>query len=169
MSQDSGQQTPVPLEDALAVAEKLQPAFNKLTVLFQRLSEESALTTSQVSIMNQLREHGPSRISTIAAAELIRMPTASNALYQLEQRGLVQRTRDTKDRRGVLVALTEEGEKELHAVSHERARALAEIMRWLGPEGLEAATQVEHIINKLAEIYEPESGSGFGSLPRHRR
>ena len=36
MSQDSGQQTPVPLEDALAVAEKLQPAFNKLTVLFQR-------------------------------------------------------------------------------------------------------------------------------------
>ena len=50
MSQDSGQQTPVPLEDALAVAEKLQPAFNKLTVLFQRLSEESALTLSLIHI-----------------------------------------------------------------------------------------------------------------------
>lgn len=160
-------QPPVDFDEVMEVAEKLQPAFNKLTVLFQRLSEGSSLTTSQVSIMNRLREHGPSRISAIAAAEHIRMPTTSNALYQLERRGFVHRTRDSADRRGVLVALTDEGQKELETVSRERSCALAEILRWLGPDGLKTAAGVEPVINQLAEIYQPSEGFG-APPPKHQ-
>lgn len=147
--------SPSSFADALAVAADLQPALNKLWVIFQRTTEDSRLTTSQVSIMNQLRQRGPSRVSTIAQAELIRMPTASNALYQLEARGLVERHRDKADRRGVLVALTTAGEEELAEVSTRRAEALAEILRWLDAEGLESASQMSALIQKLAEIYKP--------------
>lgn len=142
-------QSPSTYEDAVEVARSIQPALNKLILIFQRTAEGSSLTTSQVSIMNQLRMRGPSRVSTIAQAELIRMPTASNALYQLE------RHRDEEDRRGVLVALTQLGESELAIVSQQRASALAEIMRWLEPEDLDTANEVATVISKLADVYRP--------------
>lgn len=148
-------QSPSTYEDAVEVARSIQPALNKLILIFQRTAEGSSLTTSQVSIMNQLRMRGPSRVSTIAQAELIRMPTASNALYQLERRGLVERHRDEEDRRGVLVALTQLGESELAIVSQQRASALAEIMRWLDPKDLDTAHEVATVISKLADVYRP--------------
>ena len=155
MSELSHEQSPSSLEEALAVATDLQPALNKLVVVFLRTAEGSSLTTSQVSIMNQLKSRGPSRVSTIAQAELIRMPTASNALYQLERRGLVERMRDETDRRGVLVALTEEGVAELERVAGERAAALAEILRWFSAEELEQTKEISVMVNRLAAKYRP--------------
>lgn len=147
--------TPSSFEDALAVAAELQPAMNKLMVIFQRTTEGSSLTTSQISIMNQLRRRGPSRVSVLAKAELIRMPTASNALYQLESRGLVERMRDESDRRGVLVALTDKGLHELEVVSQQRSEALADILRWLDPDQLSKARDLSTLINELANAYDP--------------
>ena len=146
---------PTNFEDALAVARTIQPSLNKLMLLFQRTTEGSSLTTSQVSIMNQLRMRGPSRVSTIAQAELIRMPTASNALYQLERHGFVERRRDEQDRRGVLVALTDLGESELEVVSKQRAEALAEILQWLDPNEMDEARDLTRIISRLADVYRP--------------
>ena len=151
--------SPSTLEDALDVAAQIQPALNKLVVIFQRTTEGGSLTTSQVSIMNQLKARGAARVSQVAAAELIRMPTASNALYQLEQRGFIERTRDEKDRRGVMVQLTKKGLAELDEVSQERAQALAEILRWLDADDLQTACEVSDLINKLAEIYRPTQDS----------
>lgn len=151
--------SPSTLEDALDVAAQIQPALNKLVVIFQRTTEGGSLTTSQVSIMNQLKARGAARVSQVAAAELIRMPTASNALYQLEQRGFIERTRDEKDRRGVMVQLTKKGLAELEQVSQERAQALAEILRWLDDDGLQTAREISDLINKLAEIYRPTQDS----------
>nr|WP_249027886.1 MarR family transcriptional regulator [Corynebacterium camporealensis] len=105
--------------------------------------------------MNQLRMRGPSRVSTIAQAELIRMPTASNALYQLERHGFVERRRDEQDRRGVLVALTDLGESELEVVSKQRAEALAEILQWLDPNEMDEARDLTRIISRLADVYRP--------------
>ena len=156
---DPPPQSPSSYDAAVEVARDIQPALNKLILIFQRTAEGSSLTTSQVSIMNQLRLRGPSRVSTIAQAELIRMPTASNALYQLERRGFVERHRDEEDRRGVLVALTQLGESELSIVSGQRAAALAEIMRWLEPEDLATAREMGAVISKLADVYRPTMDS----------
>src|SRR5699024_3861768 len=122
-------------------------------------TEGGSLTTSQVSIMNQLKARGAARVSQVAAAELIRMPTASNALYQLEQRNLIERSRDQQDRRGVMVQLTKKAAADLQRVSSERAEALAGILRWLDAEGPQTAREVSDFINKLAEIYRPTQDS----------
>ena len=79
---EANKNSPSSLEEALEVATTIQPALNKLIVIFQRTTEGGSLTTSQVSIMNQLKARGAARVSQVAPAELIRMPTASNALYQ---------------------------------------------------------------------------------------
>lgn len=156
---EANKNSPSSLEDALEVATDIQPALNKLVVIFQRTTEGGSLTTSQVSIMNQLKARGAARVSQVAAAELIRMPTASNALYQLEQRNLIERSRDEKDRRGVMVQLTKKGEAELQRVNSERAEALAEILRWLDADDLQTAREVSDLIHQLAEIYRPTQDS----------
>ncbi len=139
----------------MRIASKIQPSLNKLMVIFQRTTEGSTLTSSQVSIMNRLKEEGACRISHVANMELIRMPTASNALLQLEKRNLVSRIRDQDDRRGVKVTLTKEGEKELAKVAKQRSEALARIIQWLDAEHIETAEKLAELINELAHIYRP--------------
>ncbi len=125
----------------------------KLYVMYFRIAEQSALTGPQLSIMARLKDGGPARISQIAREEGIRMPTASNALHQLEQRELVERIRDEHDRRGVRVQITSLGESELERVGEERTRYLAEMLSTLSEEDLARVSDVTGIINKLADMY----------------
>lgn len=137
------------------LAGRVRAALTKLYVMYFRVSEQSDLTGPQLSIMARLRDNGPSRISQIAREEGIRMPTASNALHQLEERGLVERVRDEHDRRGVLVTLTPLGESELDRVGEERTKYLADMFATLSEDDLRRAGELADIINKLAENYGP--------------
>lgn len=135
------------------IAARIRPAMTKLYVMYFRIAEQSALTGPQLSIMARLKSNGPSRISQIAREEGIRMPTASNALHQLEQRELVERIRDEQDRRGVRVQLTRLGESELERVGEERTKYLAEMLGTLSEEDLAQLSEMTDIINKLADNY----------------
>ncbi|MBI8999867.1 MarR family transcriptional regulator [Corynebacterium sp. CCM 9185] len=138
------------------IAAQIRPAMTKLYVTYFRMAEQSDLTGPQLTILTRLAEHGASRISEVARQEGIRMPTASNALHQLEHRGMVERIRDTSDRRGVRVQLTELGRTELKRVGDERTTYLAEMLSSLSPEKLEIAEQVVPVITELAERYSAE-------------
>lgn len=135
------------------LAARVRPALTKLYVLYFRRSANSDLSGPQLTILSRLAENGPSRISRIAELEDIRMPTASNALHQLEQMGLVERIRDTKDRRGVQVQLTDRGAEELERVNGERDEQMAEVLRMLPPEKLGRAQELVDIITELSEVY----------------
>jgi len=142
--------TPSTPED---IAARIRPAMTKLYVMYFRIAEQSDLTGPQLSIMARLRDNGPARISQIAREEGIRMPTASNALHQLEQRELVERIRDEHDRRGVRVQLTGLGESELERVGEERTKYLAEMLGTLSEDDLARVGELTDIINKLADNY----------------
>lgn len=135
------------------IAARIRPALTKLYVMYFRIAEQSDLTGPQLSIMARLADNGPSRISQIAREEGIRMPTASNALHQLEQRELVERIRDQQDRRGVQVRLTDLGRSELQRVGEERTKYLAEMIGTLDEDDLPRASELADIINKLADNY----------------
>ena len=136
-----------------SVAAQIRPALTQLYVMYFRMAEQSDLTGPQLTIMTRLNNLGAARISEIARLEGIRMPTASNALHQLEQRGMVERIRDTEDRRGVRVTLTPLGKKELERVGAERTKHLADMLSSLPPEHLEIAADIALIIEQLAESY----------------
>lgn len=145
------------------LAARVRPALTKLYVLYFRRSANSDLSGPQLTILSRLAEHGPARISRIAQLEDIRMPTASNALHQLEQQGLVERIRDTKDRRGVQVQLTDHGAAELERVNRERDAHMAELLKMLPEDKLDKTSELVDIITELAEVYgnwkEPASSS----------
>lgn len=153
----------MPNLNAEELAVRVRPALTKLYVLYFRRSVNSDLSGPQLTILSRLEENGPSRISRIAELEDIRMPTASNALHQLEQLNLVERIRDTKDRRGVQVQLTDHGREELERVNNERNAEMARLLEMLTPEQLERTEDLVNIITELAEVYgswkETDSGS----------
>lgn len=144
------------------IARRIRPAMTKLYVMYFRIAEQSDLTGPQLSIMSRLQENGPSRISQVAREEGIRMPTASNALHQLEQRELVHRVRDESDRRGVRVELTDLGTTELHRVGEERERYLADMIATLSEEDAQELDKLADIILKLADSYGVDSISKDG-------
>lgn len=131
----------------------------RLYVTYFRVADHSDLTGPQLSIMTRLRDQGAMRISQIAREEGIRMPTASNALHQLERRELVSRVRDDKDRRGVRVQLTDLGARELARVGTERENYLADMLASLTPEDLQKAADFADVINRLADSYGAEDFS----------
>lgn len=135
------------------LAQLIRPALTKLYVLYFRVAEQSDLTGPQMTIMTRLHDEGPARISRIAQAEGIRMPTASNALHQLEQRGMIERIRDESDRRGVKVQLTDLGISELSRVGKERTEYLTQMLQTLPDELLEDAAKLPTVINALADSY----------------
>lgn len=135
------------------IAAEIRPSMTKLYVTYFRMANQSELTGPQLTIMTRLAENGASRISDVAREEGIRMPTASNALHQLEERGMIERLRDISDRRGVRVQLTNKGKAELARVGEERTQHLARMLQTLDDEDLEIAEKMIPVIQKLAREY----------------
>lgn len=144
------------------IAKKIRPAMTKLYVMYFRIAEQSDLTGPQLSIMSRLRENGALRISQIANEEGIRMPTASNALHQLERRQLVERIRDEHDRRGVRVELTTLGVSELRRVGEERENYFADMLSTLSEEDQRKCEDFADVVNRLAESYGVPGNSTSG-------
>jgi DNA-binding MarR family transcriptional regulator len=67
------------------------------------------LTLAQLSILMTLKEHGPMRMTTLAAYERVRVPTTSVAVNRLEKLLLVVRSSDPADMRAVIVGITPHG------------------------------------------------------------
>nr|WP_026162400.1 MarR family transcriptional regulator [Corynebacterium ulceribovis] len=139
------------IEDLLA--NEIRPMLTRLELLYTRVSQESSISRAQLSIMSTLADVGPCRISQIAQTESIRMPTASNAIHQLEKLGMVTRVRDVEDRRGVQVKLTDKGHEELNRVGAERNRLFRALFTGLDREQLERAVSAIPIIRDMLENY----------------
>lgn len=137
----------------LSLAKRLRPLLTRAELLYSRRSTESQLSRAQLSIMMTLDTLGPCRISQLAEAEAIRMPTASNAVHHLETAGMVERVRDSQDRRGVRVELTAKGCDELHRVSDERDQQMAEMFGNLSQEELEFGAGLESVLRNILGTY----------------
>lgn len=138
----------------IEIAAQIRPALTRLSVNYFRNVARSPLTGPQLSILARLVETGNARISDIAREEGIRMPTASNAIHQMEERGLVERIADPNDRRGVRVAITEFGEQEYQRVGEERVSELATMFANLTPDELELLQAAVPVIKKVADTYQ---------------
>lgn len=80
----------------------------KVTELNSReLAQQSELTTSQFLLLQYVAQQGQALPSSIAKALELKQATITVLLNQLEDAGLVTRSRDTRDRRRVWVRLTD--------------------------------------------------------------
>lgn len=90
------------------------------------------LTPAELRILRVLREKGSSPMNKFSAETMLSQPSITGIVDKLEERGLVERLRSSEDRREVLIAITEKGDRtyakgmELHRQFVEEAFSVLE-------------------------------------------
>jgi DNA-binding MarR family transcriptional regulator len=79
----------------------------------------------QLSALVTVEQHGPLRLSELARREAVTAPTMSRVLSALDEQGLVVRSPDPQDARGVLITLSSEGARRLDEVRTQRTALIA--------------------------------------------
>jgi DNA-binding MarR family transcriptional regulator len=119
----------------------------------RRLRQEAGeeLSPSQTAALATIDRHGPLTPSELAARERIQRPTVTRIIVRLEERGLVQRTRDPQDGRSSLVALAPDG-RDLLARGRTRKDAyLARRLRELDAADRATLERAAAILERLLE------------------
>ena len=91
-------------------------------------SERDALTSTQRAALIAIADGGPLRLGGVADALGTTDATATRTVQSLERLGLVARTPDTGDRRGIRVAATAEGRKVIARGRRRLAAAVANVI-----------------------------------------
>jgi DNA-binding MarR family transcriptional regulator len=99
-----------------------------------RIERELPLAFSQCETLRFLEEGKSLTMRAIAAQCKIAAPSATAIVNELVRAGLVARGENTKDRREVLLHLTEEGKKMLRAVETNRKRIVSEVLSVLSED-----------------------------------
>lgn len=100
---------PLGAEDEIVAA--IRRIMHAVELHSRRLVEQFGLTGPQLAVLRKAAHLGRTPIGGLARAVHLSQPTVTGILDRLEKRGLLQRTRDTLDRRAVIISITEEGRR----------------------------------------------------------
>jgi DNA-binding MarR family transcriptional regulator len=133
--------------DARAVADRLHSAAIHLLRRVRVADAASGLTAPRLSALSVVVFGGPQTITSLAAAEQVRLPTMTRLVQGLARDRLVTCAPDPADRRRVVVRATARGTRLLHEGRARRVEQLAAQLLRLAPKDLEcldrAATLLE--------------------------
>ncbi|MEU0529452.1 MarR family winged helix-turn-helix transcriptional regulator [Amycolatopsis tolypomycina] len=91
------------------LAHRLRPLVFRLYQQVRRQTPQLTLTLTQGSVLSELVNGGPRRMSTLAELEQVKLPSMTDVVGRLERLGLATRRPDPADGRAVLVEVTDEG------------------------------------------------------------
>jgi DNA-binding MarR family transcriptional regulator len=111
------------------------------------------LSLSQYHLLEGLRERRTMTMSELALAAGVAPPTATRMLDGLVRDGRVVRRASDKDRRAVLVSLTDEGRAAVKAAARRVEQARARVSDQLTPAEQEQAVRLLH---RLAEVVDAQ-------------
>lgn len=136
-------------------AEQLFTAIQQAALRFRSLDNELGLSPARGSILATLRNAGPRRVSELARDQGVAQPTITKLVIAMEEEGLVTRRSDPRDRRGIIVDLTETG---LSLAKRSRARKIEWVASALGEaadEDLAAAVAIAEQLEREASAARP--------------
>ena len=140
-----------------------------LTRLGRRLRQQSDgdVTATMLSALSSIDRLGPLTLGELAAAERVQPPTITRVAGRLEERGLVQREVDERDRRVTRVRLTAEGRRFLARSRKRKDAYIARRIRDLGRQDVDALERALPILERL--VGDDPDSAGRGWAPRLRR
>ena len=126
--------------------------------------EEIEMTKAEFYCMGMIRDFclkNPEKkgmyVWEIAEKAKVRPPAVSRLLKGLEQRNLIVRSIDSKDRRNIYVGLTDEGCELWEEAAGKFSRFSDEVAKKMGKEDM---TEIIRLVNKLSDIIEKELENG---------
>jgi DNA-binding MarR family transcriptional regulator len=125
--------TAVATEEQTALAARLRLVVGRLHRRI-RIDGRESIPPLQLSALVTVEEHGPLRLSELARREAVTAPTMSRVLASLDEQGLVIRTPDPNDARGVQIVLSDAGAEVLREVRSHRTALVARRLARLDAE-----------------------------------
>ncbi|MFT6676702.1 MAG: homoprotocatechuate degradation regulator HpaR [Sulfitobacter sp.] len=105
---------------------------------------ETGITEQQWRVLRVLAEYGPQDASTLADRASLLFPSLTRIAQSMRGRGLITQTRDEKDRRRQMIAITEAGQKIIQDNADHSNRIVSGFKEKLG------AAQYEELLDLLA-------------------
>lgn len=117
----------------------------------RRLRVESAgsLSEGQLSVLSILFTYGPLSPGELAEREHVRPPSMTRTVQFLESEGFVLRTDDPRDRRSVLIELSEEGAEYIRETRRRRDQWIQRRLASLTREERLVLSEAEEILRKV--------------------
>jgi DNA-binding MarR family transcriptional regulator len=138
---------------AESVAAELRPVLLRLARELRKETEQLGITARQATFLWLVKRSPGLSLAELAAEEGISPPAMSGHVDRLERVGLLERERSSGDRRRVGLRLTEDGERLMRRVRARRTTWLADRLRTLEPDELEA---VDNAIPALLRLVGPD-------------
>jgi DNA-binding MarR family transcriptional regulator len=124
---------------------------------FAARCHERSISMAHVLVMFFIDRAGPMPMTRIAELIGSGLPTATGLVNRMVERGLVRREHDTRDRRVVLVSLTEAGAAEVRELHEARQRRMATAIAQLsGPEQDSLLVGIRSLRSALERISQGE-------------
>jgi DNA-binding MarR family transcriptional regulator len=108
--------------------------------------DSKQLTPAQYYILRNIHR-GSKSVSDLAECEKVSPPAVSRHVDDLVKMGLVERTRDTEDRRSIILGLTDQGQTIWNKMIERNHQLFSEKMRQLSTQ------EIETIIEGLDLLY----------------
>ena len=132
------------------VAERLHSGALRLLRRLRKFDSETQISAPKLSALSVLVFGGPQSLNDLANAEQVRAPTMSRLVVELETEGLVRKTVDAKDKRGVKIAATAKGQALMERGRARRLQHLSAAITALTAEERKALALAGPLMLKIA-------------------
>jgi DNA-binding MarR family transcriptional regulator len=134
------------------IAALLHEQFARLTRQMRTLDLPQGMTPERLSALSVIEKRGPISVTALAEKELVRPATMSRMVTALVEEGLVKRSDDKNDARGVLVSTTPKGRRIFQRAQEQRLQHFAEVLDALNDEQLTAMRSLTSALERLSAL-----------------
>jgi DNA-binding MarR family transcriptional regulator len=134
------------------IAAALHEQFARLTRRMRTLELPHGMTPERLSALSVVEKRGPISVTALADSEMVRPATMSRMVTALVEEGLVKRSGDKNDGRGVLVSTTPKGRRVYQRAQEQRLTHFAEVLESLSDEQLAAMRNLTTALEQLTVL-----------------
>ena len=138
------------------ILDELEPLITRQRRALARQGCLRAISSTQLHVLFMLMSDGPSTMGHLAESLDVSLPNVTGLIDRMVEHGMVERGRDSDDRRVVTVSTTTAGRAAVEEIDLVRRRSLAELLTRLEPLQQEQALQVFAALRRNAESLDSE-------------
>lgn len=143
---------PAEADQRSEIAALLHEQFARLTRQLRTIELPQGMTPERLSALSVIDKRGPISVTALADNEMVRPATMSRMVTALVEEGLVKRSDDKNDGRGVLVTTTPKGRRTYVRAQEQRLQHFAEVLDSLNDEQLTAMRNLTSALERLTVL-----------------
>jgi DNA-binding MarR family transcriptional regulator len=148
------------------VLEQLQPLIASQRRALAQHGCLRAISSTHLHVLFLLDSHGPMPMSRLADLLDVSLPNVTGIVDRMAERKLVERGRDSSDRRVVTVASTPQGRETVEEIDQVRRKTMARVLDRLTPEQQRRALRTFTEMRAAAEAVDAAESHVHDHSPR---